>query len=161
MSQNDPYFRLKPLPPTPIEEICHCKKSYPIFLCYAISENPLRCANCNCEIQPERLQLSSPIVDEIATWRRFYSCFYHLWLDSGEFEEWARLQLSDPHSPANERGYKLCEKLKIIRRCYYWWFQDTGSDLFEELDDCPRCNQRLVAAYNRLVCEECNIMVAN
>ncbi|MEW6127074.1 MAG: DUF2310 family Zn-ribbon-containing protein [Acidobacteriota bacterium] len=161
MSENDPYWKLKPSPLTPADEICYCEEAYPIILCYAISENPIRCAICNQEVQPERLQLTPSVVDEIASWRQFYSCFYNLWLDSGEFEDWARSQLSDPHSPVNERGYKLCEKLQSIRHCYYWWFQDTGEEKFEALSNCPRCNRRLVEEVNRSVCDQCRIIVAN
>jgi predicted nucleic acid-binding Zn ribbon protein len=161
MSENDPYWKLKPPPPTPADEICHCEKAYPIIICYASSENPIRCANCNQELPPERFQPTAALVDEIASWRQFYSCFYNLWLDSGEFEDWARSQLSDPNSPANERGYKLCEQLSSIRPCYYWWFQDTSEEGFEAVRTCPKCNSELVEKFNGSACDRCLIILAN
>ena len=161
MSENDTYWKLKPRLPTPADEICSCAQAYPIILCYAISDNPIRCANCNLEVPPERLQPNSLLVDDIASWCQFYSCFYNLWLDSGEFEDWARAQLSDPYSPANVRGYEVCSKLSAIRPCYYWWFQDTGVAGFEPINTCPKCNASLIEKYGRLVCERCSMVVAN
>ncbi len=161
MPENDPYWKLKPGPPTPADEICSCKEANPIVLCYAISENPIRCADCNFEVPAERLRPTPELADEIASWREFYGCFYKLWLDSGEFENWARVQLSDPHSAANERGYMVCAKLSTIRPCYYWWFQDTGADNFKPISQCPKCNGNLIKKFGKSVCESCSIIVAN
>lgn len=47
------------------------------------------------------------------------------------------------------------------RRCYYWWFQDTGADDFVPLSKCPACDSPLAGRAPRLVCEACSIMVAN
>jgi hypothetical protein len=101
------------------------------------------------------------LVDEIASWRQFYSCFYDLWLDSGEFEDWAQSQLSEPNSAVNNRSYKLCAQLSSIRRCYFWWFQDSGEEGFERINKCPKCNGQLLEKFNRSVCDRCMIMVAN
>jgi predicted nucleic acid-binding Zn ribbon protein len=161
MPETDPYWKLKPAGPTPADEICSCSQPYPLILCHALSNNPLRCAQCNLEVPPERLQLDLALVDELASWREFYGCFYKLWLDSGEFESWARAQLGDPSSPANQRGYQLCARLSTFRPCYYWWFQDTGVDDFEPVKCCPRCNANLTESFGRLACERCSIIVPN
>lgn len=161
MHKSGPYNKLKPALPTPVDQICPCAEPYPIILCYTISENPILCTNCSLEVPPERLQLSVSLVDELASWRQFYSCFYNLWLDSSEFEDWARTHLSNPLSPANERGYKVCASLSSIRRCYYWWFQDTGTENFKALNLCPKCNAKLEQKFGKLVCDRCSIIVAN
>jgi hypothetical protein len=161
MAEDDPYSKLKPAPPTPPEEICVCEQTYPFILCYHFSDNPIRCAHCKNEVAPERWQPSTVSVDAIASWRQFYSCFYHLWLDSGAYEDWARTILSDPYSPVNERGYQVCTDISLRRPCYYWWFQDVGMEDFEELETCPKCHAELVENFGKLVCERCFIVVAN
>ncbi|MBK8276005.1 MAG: hypothetical protein IPK92_09195 [Nitrospira sp.] len=75
---------------------------------------------------PERIGLDAAIVESVATWRRFHEAFYVLWLASGEFEDWAADQLSDPVSPVNRRGLALARQLSKWRRCYLWWFQIGG-----------------------------------
>lgn len=161
MTDNDPYIKLKPAPPTPPEEICVCEQAHPIILCYALSDNPICCAHCRQEIPPEQMKFDRSQVDAIASWRQFYSSFYHLWLDSREYEDWAREILSDPQSPVNERGYKVCAELAPLRPCYYWWFQDTGWESFEPLETCPKCHAELTERFGRLICEPCRIIVAN
>lgn len=161
MSEDDIYFKLKPIPPTPVDGICSCKASFPFVLCYAFGDNPIRCSECNLEVLPENLPFEASLIDEIASWNRFYSCFFNLWLDSGEFEEWARQQLSDPQSTANQRAYSLCLQISEIRECYFWWFQDIGADNFKFLETCPKCNSQLTEKFDRLVCEQCSILVTN
>ncbi len=157
----DPYERLRLPPPTPIDEVCSCSGAPPLVLRTVFSPNPIGCADCSLEVPPERIGFSRQLAEDLADWRRFYECFDHLWLDSGEFEDWARAQLSDPRSPANVRGLALRKQLDEVRRCYYWWFEDTGSDAFEPLSACPVCNSRLTERGSRLVCEPCGVMVAH
>lgn len=161
MAESDPYERLRTPPPTPGDEICSCPGEPPLVLRSVLSPNPIGCADCNLEVPPERLEFSRQLADDLAAWRKFYDCFYYLWLDSGEFEEWARAQLADPLNPVNTRGLALRKELNHSRRCYYWWFQDTGDDDFEALTVCPACGSPLTERGPRLVCELCAIMVAN
>ncbi len=157
----DRYWKLKPEPPTPLDEICVCDEQYPVVLCHALSSNPIRCINCNKELSPERLEPTAEMVEVVVSWRQFYSCFYWLWLDSGEFEEWAYQQLSNPRSPVNQRSYRVCQVLSTLRPCYYWYFQDTGADDFESLSHCPNCGGNLTRLFERLVCEACQILINN
>jgi predicted nucleic acid-binding Zn ribbon protein len=106
--------------------------------------------------------MSSQLAEALATWRSFHDCFYKLWLDSGEFEEWARLQLCDPHSPVNARALSLRSELDQVHRTYYWWFQAVGADDFKPLDSCPICRGKLVDVdLVGLVCDTCSVLVAN
>ena len=161
MTEHDPYWKLKPAPATPQDEICSCETLQPIILCYDLGDNPLRCFECNKEIQPERLRPSESLVDAIASWRSFYGSIYLLWLDSKEFEDWATKRLSDPHSPPNERGYEICKRLSEITPCYFWWFQDNSVEDFEPIDRCPKCGALLTKSSDRLICKQCLIVVAN
>jgi predicted nucleic acid-binding Zn ribbon protein len=155
----DRYWKLKPELLTPVNEICGCDPQHPIVLCNVLTRNPIRCLNCNQELPPERWQPTAEMVEHIASWRRFHSCFYGLWLDSGEFEEWAHQQLSDPQSPVNQRSYELCQMLSELRLCYYWYFQDPEADPIESLRGCPRCGGHWTRRCDRLVCEDCQILV--
>src|SRR3989442_641341 len=161
MNLEDPYWKLRPPPPHPLDEICGCPGAPPVVLSPALSCNPIRCADCNLEVPPERLGFSEELAEELAFWTTFHDAFYHLWLDSGEFESWAKSQLSDVASPVSVRGLELCRKLNEIRNCYYWWFQDTADDDFKPMVNCPRCAASLAERKNRLVCESCKILVAN
>jgi hypothetical protein len=71
----------------------------------------------------ERFDFDVALVDALASWRDFHDSFYHLWLDSGEFEDWAAGQLRDPSSPVNTRGLDLVRRLGIHHRCCLWWFR--------------------------------------
>jgi predicted nucleic acid-binding Zn ribbon protein len=115
------------------------------------------------ELRPEALAPSAELVDNLASWRDFYGAFYALWLDSAEFETWARSQLADPTGPVNMRGLSLRSQLESNhRKTYYWWFQDTGTDDFEALVACPVCRSCLVdRGLVGLVCDACSVLVAN
>ena len=161
MSEYDVYCKLKPAAPTPQEELCSCQSQLPFVLCYAFNENPIRCMACDLEVLPENLPFTPSLITEIASWRGFYRCFFDLWLDSDEFEEWAYQQLSDPQSVANQRAYNLCFQISEIRKCYFWWFQDVERDTATVLVTCPRCHGDLEKEFGRFVCEQCSILIAN
>ena len=127
-----------------------------------LGPNPIACAKCNLELAPEQLGLSARLAEPLANWRAFHDCFYLLWLDSAEFEDWAFCQLSDPKSPVNTRGLALRADLDQLRRTYFWWFQDVGADDFRPLDRCPVCGNTLTEiGLVGLVCEGCAVLVAN
>jgi predicted nucleic acid-binding Zn ribbon protein len=157
----DRYWKLKPEQPTPADEICVCDQQYPIVLCNVLTRNPIRCLKCNRELPPERWEPTAEMIELVASWRRFHSCFYALWLDSGKFEEWACQQLSDPESIVNQRSYEVCQILSKMRSCYYWYFRDTEADNSELLTCCPRCGGDLTKRFDHLVCEACQILIKN
>jgi hypothetical protein len=100
----DPYWKLRPALPPQDDEICASVRSPPIVLQAHLSPNPVSCLLCNLEVSPERIGFSESIAEQLAFWQRFHDCFYFLWLDSGEFEAWAKAQLENPTSEVNKRG---------------------------------------------------------
>ena len=165
----DPYRKLRPQLATPSDEICVCGSDTPIVLQAHWSPNPLSCARCNLEVPPERIGLDAPLAEAVATWRQFHEAFDTLWLDSGEYEEWAAVQLSKPTSPVNLRGLALAHRLNERRRCYLWWFWSGGEGEEEAVPGaCPRCSQALEVRFSGerpqggslMVCERCSIAIA-
>lgn len=163
---DDPHWRLRPLPPTREEDLCACADAPPLVLLSNFSENPIACLECNGEVPPERVGWSRDDAQGIAHWKQFHDCFFLLWLDSGEFEHWAAVQLTNPGSPVNTRGLELVRELNAYRRIYYWWFvnesrEDDNNE--ERFAHCPRCGGEWVrwsGSRFRLLCEPCSIAIA-
>jgi hypothetical protein len=159
----DKYFKLKPPPPTPADEICSCPDSPPIKLMSSLGDNPIHCMNCNLEVDPASLDVPTDLVEEIAYWRWVYNSIDNLWLASGEYEEWAQIQLSDISNPLNQSGREIQAALNLIRPCYYWYFQDQSADDYEPLEMCPSCGARLKlytgGIFEQRICDVCNIVV--
>jgi hypothetical protein len=162
-SSGDPYWKLRPAQATPPDEICACPGAPAIVLLSLFAPNPLTCAECRKEVPPERIGFSERLAEQIAFWRTFHDSLYNLWLDSGDYEEWAGGELSDPECPVHVRGLELVARLNEHRRCWYWWFQDSGADDFVPLEACPRCGLSLDddVLDGWLVCNSCSIVVAN
>ena len=157
----DPYFQLKPSPATPQDEICSCEEDHPLLVRSALAENPIACTKCNLEVPPERIGFEQELAQELAFWRSFHDCFWKLWLDSGEFEEWAFNELSDPQSQVNTRGMEAAANLGKVRETYFWWFQDIGKEGYEPMRTCPVCDCELIPFSWALACEPCKVFVAN
>ena len=162
----NPYWKLSPSPPTPLDEICPCDDATPILLCPKATPNPLCCARCNLEVPPERLGFDAAVAEQLAAWRDFHDSFYHLWLDSGEFEAWAAAQLTNPTSVVNQRGVALAQRLSAWRTCFLWWFvADQASAVHQS---CPRCHATLQTMFRNerpangslRVCPACFLAVA-
>lgn len=160
-SVNDPYWKLRPLPPTPDEEICHCAECRCVMLRDALTENPLQCVKCNGEVAPERIGFGERLAEEIANWRSISRSLFLLWLDSNEYEEWAAAKLLDPRSSVNVRGREIVDQLSHFVRAYYWWFKDTELDDPLKPTTCPNCGAALEPFEERnfQMCDACSILV--
>jgi predicted nucleic acid-binding Zn ribbon protein len=160
---DDPLDRLRPPSATPDDEICSCGPGIPIKLMCVLSYNPICCVGCNLERAPATLGLDEMLVQEIAYWRGIYDGIYLMWLDSAEYEEWARAQLVDLSSPVNRRGRALRANLDRLTRCYYWLFEDVSADDYMPLAECPSCGGAWDACIYRpghRVCEPCSLVTA-
>jgi hypothetical protein len=157
----DPYFKLRPMSATPDDELCKCADKPPIVLQDHLSKNPIACLRCNGEVPPEWIGFTAEMAERLAFWRHLHHALFTLWLDSGEYEVWARTQLENPGGQLNVRGLELVRELNKYRRTYYWWFQDATADGFVPLSRCPCCSADLVEGLDQLVCEACSIVVPN
>ena len=158
---SDPYFRLKAPPPPADDEYCACADAPPLVLQGRLAPNPLACLACNGEVRPESVPVPLDIVDDVASWRDLHDSLYNLWLDSGEFEAWARDQLTSSASPVHGRALALIAKLTPHRSTYDWWFTDDRAKAGQPpLPACPRCRGELTAHARTRICTLCHIVVS-
>ncbi|CAN5384023.1 hypothetical protein BH10CYA1_BH10CYA1_52190 [soil metagenome] len=164
--QNRMYSKLKPPAPTPETEICKCSDAPPIKLMAALTFNPIHCMNCNLEVLPQQLGISEQVAERIANWRDIYDAIYILWLDSGDYEKWAKSQLQDFSGHVNRFGRELQAELNQIRMCYYVLFADSGNLESEPILHCPHCKKEL-QEYDHgkfsgqwLICEDCFLVTS-
>jgi uncharacterized protein with PIN domain len=156
----DPYARLRNPGPTPPDEICACADSPPLVLQGRLEPNPLACLRCNGEVAPESVPIPPDLVDEIAAWRDLHDALFQLWLDCGEYQDWAAGELRDARKPAPKRGLALIAKLHAARPAYYWWFTDRPAEERPPPTACPQCRGELTAVERGMACSLCRIVVA-
>jgi hypothetical protein len=101
------YDKLRPC--TDIES-CKCDSVTSLLLIDLLTDNPLHCAACRREVDPERIALSTEDTEEIARWFSTAKSLYWLWLDSGEYEAYAKARLLDTQGQINVRGRPVCGK---------------------------------------------------
>jgi len=157
----DPYWKLRPEPATPADELCSCQDTPPLVLQEHLSSLPIVCLRCNGEVLPESIGFPTQLAEDVASWRRFYGALMTLWLDSGEYESWAPGELQRPDGPANVGGLKAVAELNKHRRTYFWWFQDVSAHGFLQASSCPLCGRALVESFGKLVCNPCSVVVPN
>ena len=158
---SDPYWKLRPAPSTPEDEVCHCVNLKAVMLRDALNTNPIHCVACNGEVLPERIGFDWRLAEDIASWRSIYQSLYRLWLDSSEYEMWAAEKLSDPNGRVNVAGRNIVEALNQHIRTYYWWFENTDREDHVPALRCPICGDSLTEVDNRdyRKCESCSVMV--
>jgi predicted nucleic acid-binding Zn ribbon protein len=121
--------------------------------------------NCNLEVLPETLAMSDSLTESIARWRRVHDALYLLWLESGDYESWARLQLLNFSSQVNRLGVQSQAELNKIRKCYYMLFQDIGNLETERMRNCPACNKQFERyclsklQEQWMTCEDCQLVI--
>ena len=149
------YDRLRPY--TEIER-CECSDITGLILVDIFSENPIHCLVCKNEIDPEVLGLSVQMVDKVADWLRVRSGLNSLWLDSEEYESWAREKLLDTNGQVNRDGIEIVEELSKIFPAYYWWFNEDGK---HEPEICPLCSEPLTKKFGHGngECTPCKIII--
>jgi len=63
------------------------------------------------EVDPERINVSVKETEAIAKWFSSASALYMLWLNSGEYEEYAKARLLNPNGQINKEGRKIAKDL--------------------------------------------------
>ncbi len=133
----DAYQKLRPR--TEIEA-CEGNQVPGLLLVDLLTDNPLHCSNCRREVDTERLALTVQETESVAQWFAAASALYRLWLDSGAYEEYAKLQLVDPLGQINVDGVRVAEMLSARVPTRLWFFRDTDDD---EPTQCPVCGAAL------------------
>ena len=129
----DAYDKLRPW--TEIEA-CECASLNGLFLVDLLSNNPLHCDFCRKEVDPERLKLTVEETEAVAGWFAVATALYQLWLDSGEYEEYAKARLLDQKGQVNSDGLTLARTLSAKVPTRLWLFRDTDDG---EPTHCPVC----------------------
>jgi predicted nucleic acid-binding Zn ribbon protein len=129
---------------------------------YTLSNNPFHCGRCNLEVQLDTLVLANDYVEQVVRWRTLYAACYHLWLDSGEYEDWASEQLFAIDSPVNQLGVISCTTWKDKGQIYYWYDQSQKSTVTGAMEYCPRCGNLFSnyteGVFPQRLCERCHII---
>jgi hypothetical protein len=133
----DAYQRLRPW--TAIEA-CECSGVESLLLVDLLTDNPLHCGFCRKEVDPERLQLTIEETEGFAHWFSAASALYRLWLDSGEYEGYAKERLLDPKGQVNVKGLELAKVLSAKIPTKHWFFSDPDDG---EPADCRVCGSKL------------------
>ncbi|RIK84208.1 MAG: hypothetical protein DCC68_02145 [Planctomycetota bacterium] len=158
-----PYWKLRPAPPTPKDELCGGATIEAITLRDSLGPNCVYCLRCNGEVAPERIGFGHAIAEDMARWRFVYRGLHSLWLDSTEYEQWALERLLDPDGAVNITGRKVVARLNEYVRSYYWWSMH-NDPLMDDAPPatCPYCNGSLAPAGRRGLqkCELCSVVVA-
>lgn len=146
------------LRPSAADAHCDCRELGELLLVYTLGDNPLHCFRCKGLLDPQRLGLSAEQVDEVATWCGVFGALYDLWLDSGEYESWAKAQLLAPQGQVNREGLAVRASLTRLLPTYYWWFHDEEDPSPRR---CPVCGQPLLPArgHGHGTCLDCQIVV--
>jgi hypothetical protein len=155
VNEMDYYQKLKPY--TNIER-CKCDDRPGLLLVYLFTDNPINCYRCKKEIDPEKIMLTPGQVDLIASCFNVYGSLYNLWIDSGEYEQWAKSRLLDRKGQVNISGMKLAESLSEGFPTYYWWFWDADDG---DPECCPNCNAPLdkYVYWGTGKCDKCRIII--
>ncbi|MCX4030338.1 DUF2310 family Zn-ribbon-containing protein [Endozoicomonas sp. SM1973] len=96
--------------------------------------------------------------DSIARCFSVYGSLYRLWIDSGEYEEYAKKKLLDSKGEVNVLGMKLAKELSLQWPTYYWWFHDTDDG---KPTHCPCCGDQLneEVFWGTGKCDNCRVIV--
>lgn len=133
----DAYNKLRPS--TEIET-CKCAFTEGLFLVDLLTDNPLHCDSCRKEVDPEQLNLTVEETESVARWFSVASALYRLWLDSGEYEDYAKARLLDPNGQVNRQGLEVARVLAARIPTRLWFFHDTDDG---EPTICPVCQSEL------------------
>lgn len=139
-------------------EACQCASVNGLLLVDLLTDNPLHCDFCRREVNPERLQLTVEETESVAGWFATASALYRLWLDSGEYEEYAKARLLDPNGQVNRDGIQVAQTLSAKIPTRLWFFSDTDDG---EPTQCPVCGNPLNAdvKWGTGMCTNCRIQV--
>src|SRR5262245_6399352 len=106
-------------------EACDGASVTSVLLVDLLTDDPFTYRSCLSEVDPERLQLAAVETEQIAHWFAAASALYRLWLDSGEYEAYAKARLVDPRGQVNVKGLEVAKTLSAKIPTKLWFFSDT------------------------------------
>jgi hypothetical protein len=135
-----------------------CASLKGLFLVDLLTDNPLHCDFCRKEVDPERLKLTVEETEAVARWFAAADALYRLWLDSGEYEEYAKARLLDPNGQVNRDGLKVARTLSARVPTRLWFFRDTDDG---EPTHCPICGNEIDTdvKWGSGTCHSCGIQL--
>ena len=138
-------------------EFCDCPSIERLLLVYTLTDNPIHCFTCKGAVDPETISLTDDQVYRVGSWHQVFRALYHLWLDSGEYEIWAKTQLLNPTGQVNVSGLAVTSMLSELLPTYYWWFYDHDDPIPQS---CPSCQRELSPAtlHGHGQCDVCQIV---
>ncbi len=141
------------------DSICRCSRNEPVLLHGALPVSPLNCIRCRKPILLSDAIISKELEQAIFTWGQIYSALFTLWRDSIEYREWAKQKLLDETGSINLEGLELAQQYNVIRKAYYWMFQDNSDKDYIQPKRCPFCGASLVPILknNFKVCHDCRV----
>jgi hypothetical protein len=139
-------------------DVCKCETVTELLLVDLLTDNPIHCASCRGEIDPERLQLTDNEVESIAGWHSVAGALYRLWLDSGEYEDYAKQKLLDPRGQVNQQARELAAALSSRLPTRFWYFHDADNG---DPTACPVCGEQLDTAvdWGLGICRPCHVQM--
>jgi hypothetical protein len=151
----DAYQKLRPW--TEIEA-CECPSVTGLLLVDLLTDNPLHCDSCRKEVDPERLQLTVEETESVARWFSTAGALYRLWLDSGEYKEYAKGRMLDAKSQVNRAGLAVAAMLSSRIPTRLWFFSDTDDGVPTE---CLVCGNLLNTdvKWGSGICASCRIQI--
>ncbi|MFN0125960.1 MAG: hypothetical protein ACKV19_04660 [Verrucomicrobiales bacterium] len=139
-------------------QACRCGTLTELLLVDLMTDNPIHCAICRGEVDPERLPLTDNEAESMARWYSVASALYRLWLDSGEYEGYAKQKLSDPHGQINQQARKLATALSRRLPTRFWYFHDADDG---DPTYCPVCAEPLDTSvdWGVGICRPCHLQM--
>ena len=147
----DSYERLRPYTD---DSACDCTSIDRLLLADILTSNPVRCFKCKGYVDPKRIAMTEGQVEAVASWERVFGALYQLWLDSGEYEVWAKQQLLRSDGRVNVLGMAARASLAESFPTFYWWFHESDDPVPKS---CPWCSGQVVAAerHGTIQCNKC------
>jgi predicted nucleic acid-binding Zn ribbon protein len=105
------------------------------------------------------LNLPSELKRELIQWKETYHALYHLLGSDSEYSDWAKSKLLDEMGFVNLEGLRLSQQISVIRKNYYWIYQNVGDKGYKFVDNCPFCGLILEPFENIdvRVCPDCMV----
>ncbi len=141
------------------DKICRCSKDEPALLHGALPESPFNCMQCKKSILLNDAIISNELKHAILKWAKTYNSLFTLWSDTTEYREWAKQKLQDEIGSINLEGLQLAQQYNVMRKTYYWMFQDNSDKDYVQPQQCPFCGAPMVSILNNdfKVCHGCRV----